>query len=429
MLKAGQIIKGYEIKHLLAYGGMAEVYLAHDITGKKVAIKRLLPFASNDKAYLELFLNEADILKKLKHDNIARYIDFFSEKDDYFLISEFVLGKNLNDILNSVIKKKPKQRDSIAVAIMLQACQALLHIHSKGILHNDISLSNIMMDIQGQIKLIDFGIARDVSCSEKTCFHGLIQGKVGFFSPEMLTGGKLTQKSDIFSLGLTFLCLQKGKPIFINKTEKQIFNIILNGNLEYLVDIENLLLKNIILKMINITPEKRYENCREILQDLKSISMINSLERSQKYLKQFFVSSSNYNNKNYIAYYLTYFFFLSLIVLLGIMAKNIAKSNLTFSVLDKPAFFPEIANGKEAFRSLPKEEKFDKDERGFLLLEAEPWANVYIDDQFMGATPLQKIALVPGTYVVRLVNPNFREQKVKIVNISMGKNSMLKVKL
>lgn len=215
-LSPGTRLNGiYEIDHLIASGGMGEVYKGHTIqTGDPVAIKVLLPeFAENDAA-LGLFRREASALHNLQHEAIVRYYVFTIEPvlRRPYLAMEFVEGQSLS----ALVRREPLTYE--AVRSLLKRVAAGLHVaHERGIVHRDVSSDNIMIpggDV-ARAKIIDFGIARSTLLSEHTIIGGGFAGKYNYVSPEQLGlfGGDVRAKSDIYSLGLVLVEALTGKPI------------------------------------------------------------------------------------------------------------------------------------------------------------------------------------------------------------------------
>jgi serine/threonine protein kinase len=215
-LSPGTRLNGiYEVDHVIASGGMGEVYKGHTVqTGDVVAIKVLLPeFAENDAA-LGLFRREASALHNLQHEAIVRYYVFTIEPvlRRPYLAMEFVEGQSLS----ALIKREPLTYE--AVRSLLKRVAAGLHVaHERGIIHRDVSSDNIMIpggDV-ARAKIIDFGIARSTQMSEHTIIGGGFAGKYNYVSPEQLGlfGGDVRAKSDIYSLGLVLVEALTGQPI------------------------------------------------------------------------------------------------------------------------------------------------------------------------------------------------------------------------
>jgi serine/threonine protein kinase len=226
-LSPGTRLNGiYEVDHLIASGGMGEVYKGHTVqTGDVVAIKVLLPeFAENDAA-LGLFRREASALHNLQHEAIVRYYVFTIEPvlRRPYLAMEFVEGQSLSQL----VKREPLTYE--AVRSLLKRVAAGLHVaHERGIIHRDVSSDNIMIpggDV-ARAKIIDFGIARSTQLSEHTIIGGGFAGKYNYVSPEQLGlfGGDVRAKSDIYSLGLVLVEALTGRPIDMGGSQAAILD-------------------------------------------------------------------------------------------------------------------------------------------------------------------------------------------------------------
>ena len=215
-LSPGTRLNGiYEIDHLIAAGGMGEVYKGHTVqTGDAVAIKVLHPEYARNDAALGLFRREASALHNLQHEAIVRYYVFTIEPTlgRPYLAMEFVEGQSLADL----VRREPLTYE--AVRSLLKRVAAGLHAaHERGIIHRDVSTDNIMIpggDV-ARAKIIDFGIARSTQLSDRTIIGSGFAGKYNYVSPEQLGlfGGDVQAKSDIYSLGLVLVEAMTGQPI------------------------------------------------------------------------------------------------------------------------------------------------------------------------------------------------------------------------
>ena len=226
-LSPGTRLNGiYEVEHLIASGGMGEVYKSHTIqTGDPVAIKVLLPdFAENDAA-LGLFRREASALHNLQHEAIVRYYVFTIEPvlRRPYLAMEFVEGQSLSEL----VRREPLTYE--AVRALVKRVATGLHVaHERGIIHRDVSSDNIMIpggDV-ARAKIIDFGIARSTLFGEHTIIGGGFAGKYNYVSPEQLGlfGGDVRAASDIYSLGLVLIEALTGRPVDMGGTQAAVLD-------------------------------------------------------------------------------------------------------------------------------------------------------------------------------------------------------------
>src|SRR3954462_2753475 len=226
-LSPGTRLNGiYEVDHLIASGGMGEVYKGHTVqTGDVVAIKVLLPEFSQNDAALGLFRREASALHNLQHEAIVRYYVFTIEPvlRRPYLAMEFVEGQSLSEI----IRREPLTYE--AVRSLLKRVAAGLHAaHERGIIHRDVSSDNIMVpggDV-ARAKIIDFGIARSTQLADRTIIGGGFAGKYNYVSPEQLGlfGGDVRAKSDIYSLALVIIGALIGQPIDMSGSQAAILD-------------------------------------------------------------------------------------------------------------------------------------------------------------------------------------------------------------
>ncbi len=215
MLKIGTIVGNrFIIRHLLAEGGMAEIYLAESLDSQSdVVLKRLKVNVSDPKRALKLFANEAELIITLRHPNIVRGFELITEGDNNFIVMEHIVGKPVEQLL----KGFPVEfRVKLAIAVGIEVCRGLSYAtHFKvgfgqelKLVHKDISVQNLIISTTGHVKIIDFGVAQ-------TCLHqgdqDILQGTLHYMSPEQRQGLELNQASDVYSLALVMLEIIRGE--------------------------------------------------------------------------------------------------------------------------------------------------------------------------------------------------------------------------
>jgi serine/threonine-protein kinase len=222
---AGTQLSGiYELDERLASGGMGEVYRGHNIqTGDLVAIKIVLPEFARDQTILSLFRKEASILNRLSHDAIVRYHVFTIDPGigRPYLAMEYVDGESLFDVM----RRGPMPTDDVR-RLCIRLAAGLGAVHEANTLHRDLSPDNIILP-GGRVdraKIIDFGIARSAGIGDGTLIGGRFAGKYNYVSPEQLGlfGGEVSEKSDIYSLGLVLAAALRGKPIEMSGSQVEI---------------------------------------------------------------------------------------------------------------------------------------------------------------------------------------------------------------
>jgi serine/threonine-protein kinase len=196
-------------------GGMAVIYKAvQEPLERVVAIKALKPSIAVDSQFAMRFEREARFMASLQHENIIHVNDFIKDGDTMYIVMEYVQGIDLYDLLQLT----PKLPVEVAAIIALQVARALDYAHFRGLVHRDIKPANIMISRRGDVKLMDFGIARDESLSDLT-ESGTGVGTPSYMSPEQILGDKLDFRSDIFSLGIViYQCLTGAKPFVEDDT-------------------------------------------------------------------------------------------------------------------------------------------------------------------------------------------------------------------
>jgi serine/threonine protein kinase len=232
MLRSGAVVgQKYRLCHLVAEGGMAEVYLAEPIfkdTARvpQVAIKRLLPMLSRKPIFAHMFAHEARLAMAFHHENIVACHDFLRDGSELFLVMEFISGKEVGAFLPYIKTLSLMKRTKIAVAIGLGVCEALNYLHSqtdeilvnRDIVHGDISPQNIMITHEGKIKIYDFGAAK-TNDSPPVFEEEILRGNIRYMSPEQMRGEKITRESDIFSLSLVLLEILLGRREFLDSNK------------------------------------------------------------------------------------------------------------------------------------------------------------------------------------------------------------------
>jgi serine/threonine-protein kinase len=229
----------YKVTDKIDAGGMAEVYrgVAESAVGglkKSVAIKRILPNLTKNKKFVSMFLDEARVSMHLQHANIVGVFDIGMADTAYFIVMEFVDGANLKTIIESL--RRQAQRMSVAhtLYVMMEVCKGLQYAHDAtdpetgrelGIVHRDISPPNILISKRGEVKLVDFGLAKATSQLESTD-PGVVKGKFSYLSPEAASGKEVDHRADIFAVGILLYELLTGKRLFYGETDYQTVELV-----------------------------------------------------------------------------------------------------------------------------------------------------------------------------------------------------------
>jgi eukaryotic-like serine/threonine-protein kinase len=271
-MQAGQSFGPFIIEKALGSGAMGAVYRARYVKTKaRVAIKVMgLGMAANDNA-LERFKHEAEILKKLKHPGIVRFLGAGREKGMPYYAMEYVEGESLD----KVMARRGRMSWEEVVAFGQQLCDALQHAHEKGIVHRDLKPSNLMVLEDNTIKLTDFGIAKDPELTALTAANCTV-GTAAYMSPEQCRGDRnLTFKSDLYSLGVVFYELLTGRKPFLAETPMEMFMHHLQSTCERpsrLVPETPVWLDTLICQLLEKKPEQRPRDAAMVGRALEEVA-------------------------------------------------------------------------------------------------------------------------------------------------------------
>ena len=277
MISKGQKINDrYEVKKLIGEGGMANVYLGYDtILERDVAIKVLRGDLADDEKFVRRFRREAQNASLLNHPNIVQIYDVGEDDGNFYIVMEYIKGQTLKQL----IKKRGKLTVPETVDIISQLTDGLAHAHDSYIIHRDIKPQNIMILDDGMVKITDFGIAMAINASDLTQTNS-VMGSVHYLPPEQASGKGSTIKSDIYSLGIMMYEMLAGTMPFKGETAVEIAMKHLKNPMPSIRK-ENptvpQALENIILKATAKNTKNRYNNVREVYEDIKTC-----LDKSRK---------------------------------------------------------------------------------------------------------------------------------------------------
>ena len=268
MINKGQKINDrYEVIRSIGEGGMANVYLAYDtILDRNVAVKVLRGDLSGDEKFVRRFQREALSASSLAHPNIVEMYDVGEDNGVYFIVMEYIEGKTLKQLL----KKRGTLTLSESIDIMLQLTDGMAHAHDSYIIHRDLKPQNIMIKDDGQIKITDFGIAMALNATQLTQTNS-VMGSVHYLPPEQASGKRCTTKSDIYSMGIIFYELLSGSLPFKGENAVEIALKHMRDPLPSLREENSAIpqsVENIIRRATAKNPKNRYENAKEMHDDL-----------------------------------------------------------------------------------------------------------------------------------------------------------------
>jgi serine/threonine protein kinase len=216
----------YFLLERINMGGMAEVFRAkaYGVEGfeRLVAVKKILPSISEDKEFIRMFIDEAKIAVQLSHANIAQVFDLGRVGGSYYIALEHVHGRDLRALYDRCREKSAPMPVAQACFIIQKVCEGLDYAHNKrhengdelGLVHRDVSPQNVLVSFEGEVKIIDFGIAKAAGRCSRTQ-AGILKGKFAYMSPEQERGQAINRRSDVFSTGIVLYELLTGKRMFI----------------------------------------------------------------------------------------------------------------------------------------------------------------------------------------------------------------------
>jgi len=279
-LTTGSTFAGrYQIIEVLGKGGMGKVYRAIDKKlNEEVALKLIKPEIASDKKTLERFSNELKIARKIAHKNVGRMYELMEEKETHFITMEYVPGEDLKRL----IRKVGQFSAGKVIFIAKQVCEGLTEAHRLGVVHRDLKPQNIMVDEEGNARILDFGIARSITGKGITG-AGVMIGTPEYMSPEQAEVKEVEQRSDIYSLGVILYEMVTGRVPFEGETP---LGIAMKHKSETPKDPREINaqipedLSQMIMKCMEKNKEIRYQSAEEVRFELENIEKgIPSTER------------------------------------------------------------------------------------------------------------------------------------------------------
>jgi serine/threonine-protein kinase len=416
-------------------GGMAVVYKAvQEPLGRTVAIKALKPSIAVDSQFAKRFEREAHFMASLQHENILHVYDFIKDGRSMYITMEYVRGIDLYDLL----ERTPVLPIEVAAIIALQVARALDYAHFRGIIHRDIKPANVMISHQGEVKLMDFGIARDETLSDLT-ETGTGLGTPSYMSPEQILGDKLDFRSDIFSVGIVLYQMLTGRKPFQEDDSRTVMQKIRLDRYTAPRKLNAAVprpLERILARCMEKMPANRYPTTQALIDDLM----------------EFLASRVSMNHNSRLVMYLRDIGFLTNDEAEEILAAAGPRSTVRRGPFDKrlvqsvamvqaalavaivlsggaiQAASGRFDAGAEAFGA-PHGNSVIPHRAGYLRVVVDPWAEVWIDGQLVFTTPrAAALPIAPGQHYIKLKNPYYVEvdQEVRIVT---GETEVLEVEL
>jgi serine/threonine protein kinase len=268
----------YRVIEKLASGGMAEVFRAESagLEGfkKQVAIKRVLPHLSEKKKFISMFLDEARLSAHLSHSNCVQVFDIGVGDNAYFIVMEYVDGADLKAVLETLKKQGRTLPVEEAVFIAIKICEGLSYAHELadqegrpfGVVHRDVSPPNVLMTKYGEIKIVDFGLAKASSQLEKS-EPGIIKGKFSYLSPEAALGKEVDHRTDIFAVGIILWEMLAARRLFLGDTDFATVKLVQQAVVPPLTKTNPKVLpalETIVNKALARDPTQRFQSTREL---------------------------------------------------------------------------------------------------------------------------------------------------------------------
>ncbi|MEJ7600760.1 MAG: serine/threonine-protein kinase [Kofleriaceae bacterium] len=270
-MESGQVIGKYRLESRLGRGGMGEVWLAqasgHGGFAKSVVVKTLLPELANDPLFVDMLAHEARICAKLSHPNLIEVFDFSVSDGVYLLAMEHVVGRSLSHIIKVAQQRGIKIPVWFALRIAWECCRGLECAHDLGVIHCDLSPSNVMVTFTGVTKILDFGVAHSTARGDKA---DRLKGKFSYMAPERIKSLSTDARTDVYALGVMLYLLFTGRLPFIAENDQDLLSMIINAAPRppsVYCDIDPIT-EQIILRAMQPEPSARYQSIEELLGEL-----------------------------------------------------------------------------------------------------------------------------------------------------------------
>jgi hypothetical protein len=286
-------------------GGMAEVWRGKTFGEqgfeKLVAIKRILPNIAEDDEFITMFIDEAKITVQLTHANVAQVFDLGKIGDSYFIAMEYIAGRDMRAIFDRGRKKGEPAPIPMVCFMIGKMCEGLDYAHRKkdsagqdlNIVHRDVSPQNCLISFEGEVKVIDFGIAKAANKATKTQ-AGILKGKFGYMSPEQVRGMPLDQRSDVFACGVVLYEMLTGERLFVGDSDFSVLEKVRQVDILPPTSYNKRIpegLEQIVLKALAKDPEERYTYASDIADALQRFLLTSESVFSRKDLMQYMKST------------------------------------------------------------------------------------------------------------------------------------------
>lgn len=285
-VEPGRILIGrYELIHRLGHGGMASVYLGRAIGTagfeRLVAVKVIHPHLANESEFVEMFLDEARIAAKIHHPNVCETLDLGEDDGLFFMVMEYVEGETLSSLIRQLRKREDRLPIPCALQITADACRGLGAAHALegkdgqplNLVHRDVSPHNLLVTMDGRVKVVDFGIMKAAGKRSNT-LTGQLRGKLTYMSPEQARGEPVDRRSDIYAMGVVLWELLAGARFYRGETESEILAQVSLARrqdiAEYCDDLPAAVAA-VLDKTLAESRGDRYETADDMLKDLRAV--------------------------------------------------------------------------------------------------------------------------------------------------------------
>jgi serine/threonine protein kinase len=290
----------YLLLERIAVGGMAEVFVAKafGVEGfeRLLAIKKILPTMGEDAEFISMFVDEARIAVQLSHANIVQVLELGKHDGNLYIAMEYISGRDVRQLLERYRKRQQSMPIPQAALIVAEVCEALDYAHRKrdasgrplGIVHRDVSPQNVLVSFEGEVKLIDFGIAKAESRLQKTQ-AGILKGKFSYMSPEQVKGQPIDGRSDIFAAGILLWELICGEKLFTGDSDFAVLEKVRTGFVPAPRIVTRTCpegLEKVILKALSTEPSSRYQTASEMHDDLMRFTMLGDMVYGSRQLAE-----------------------------------------------------------------------------------------------------------------------------------------------
>jgi serine/threonine-protein kinase len=398
-------IGNYRIIKELGQGGMATVYLGSQISlDRKVAIKELLPSLLSDQEMVERFRREASASASLTHEGIVNVYDFWKDKNSLYLVMEYLEGKNLEEVLESICPL-PIQATIMTIC---RVADALHYSHQRGIIHRDVKPSNIFITRQGEVKITDYGIAytrQKPTLTQK----GMAIGTPAYMSPEQIRGQRPDQRSDVFSLGIVLYELLTGTRPFTADDEEGVITKILENRPRWPKVINGDItwrLQSIILRSLRKNPRRRFQNMEDLRFALEKLLPRTSPRRDKvltKFIETVFSNGKERPKRSFILLRKWKWPVALATVLAALSLYGQLKSD---GIIHPDRWLTWIRERAPHTNS---------GDYGRIRIVAYPWAKIHVDGEYMATTPVaDPILIAPGRHRLDFTHSTFGSKTMEI---------------